>query len=155
MKDQDAALLDKRRAAFEEFYSNLAPALVDFIDKMGIKPAHQVLKHAVQYARYLERALERLEVVGEEDRIWLLTRLGYFIGEYFAQQHGGCWYLNEVSGSRYFGRYVVGRFARLGNAGLMIDPFQVAQVYVDSPVPRQLERLLAEVEAELSAGEAG
>jgi hypothetical protein len=152
VEHEDAALLHKRKAGFEEFYRNLIPALVDFIDKIGIEPAHQVLKQAVQYAPHVGRALERMEVAGEEDRTWLLARLGYFIGEYFAQQHGGCWYVNELAGSRYFGRYVVGRFAGFGNAGLMIDPFHVAHAYVDSPVPRQLEKLLAEVEAELSAG---
>ena len=117
---------------------------------MGIQPAHQVLKQAAQYVPYLSRALEQMAVNGEQDRIWLLMRLGYFIGEYFVQQYGGCWYLNELAGSRYFGRYVVGRFSRLGDAAAMIDPFLVAQVYVDTPVPRQLEKLLAEVEVELS-----
>lgn len=66
------------------------PALVEFIDGIGIKPAHAVLTQAGQYVPHVERALRELTVT-EADRAWLLSRMMYVIGEYFAQQHGGCW----------------------------------------------------------------
>ena len=151
MKSEDAALLERRKAGFEEFYDSMLDSLVDFIEKMGIGQAHEVLKKAELFVPDLGRALERMEVCDDEDRIWLLARVGFFLGEYFAQRHDGCWYVNEIPGSRYFAQYVVGQFSRLGHPHAMIDPFQASQVYVDTPVPRDLKKLIAEVEVELGA----
>ena len=142
-------MLIKRKAGFDAFYNELIPALVDFVRRIGIQPAHEVLNHAVQYAPYLARALRDMEVDEEQDRMWLLTRMGYFIGEYFVQKYGGCWYVNDVEGSRYFARFVVGQFARIDKQSLMVDPFEVAQVYVDARAPRDLDVLLSEVEVQL------
>lgn len=44
----------------------------------------------------------------------------------------------------------MGRVTGLGNNLAMLDPFQVAQAYVDEPAPRNLEKLLATVDAELA-----
>jgi len=142
-------LLEKRIAGFGEFYKELIPTLVEFVGQMGVDHAHEVLKHAVRFAPYLDRALRNMAIADERDKLWLLTRVGYFVGEYFAQKYGGCWFVNDTQGSRYFGRYVVGRFTVLNNGALMLDPFQIAQVYVAEQMPRQLEKLLTEVDTEL------
>lgn len=146
---EEMMLLEKRKSGFDKFYKELIPTLVDFVGKLGINPAHEVLKNAIQFAPYLDNALQNMAIADEEDKVWLLTRLGYFIGEYFAQKYGGCWYVNEMQGSRYFGRYVVGKFSRLRNASLMLDSFQIAQAYIEEQMPRQLQKLLNEVDAEL------
>lgn len=144
-----ANLIDKRKGELEDFYRALIPSLVEFVDRLGVKPAHEVLNQAMRFAPHVSTALRDLPVSDEQDRIWLLTRVAYFVGEYFAQKHGGCWYVNDIEGSKYFGRYVVGRFPSFHRPTLMLDPFEVAQAYVDTPPPRQLDDLLAEVEAEL------
>lgn len=149
MTSDEMILLEKRKQGFDKFYAELIPTLVEFVGNMGVSPAHEVLKNAVQFAPYLDRALENMAIADEQDKIWLLTRMGYFVGEYFVQKYGGSWYVNEIEGSRYFGRYVVGNFSRLDNAALMLDPFLISQVYVDEALPRHLEKLLAEVDAEL------
>lgn len=144
-----ANMIEKRKGEFEDFYKGLIPSLVEFVDRLGVKPAHEVLNQAMQFAPHLNAALRDLQVSDEQDRIWLLTRVAYFVGEYFAQKHGGCWYVNDIEGSRYFGRYVVGRFPSFQKPTLMLDPFELAQAYVDTPPPRNLEDLLAEVDSEL------
>ena len=58
-------------------------------------------------------------------------------------------YVNDIPGSRYYARHVVGRFSRLDNLAGMLDPFHAAQFYVDSPQPRQLMKLLSEIDVEL------
>lgn len=123
--------------------------LVDFIDALGIEPAQDVLRQAGQYLPYLERALADMAIADEDDRKWLLVRMMYFIGEYFAQQYGGYWYVNETPGSRLFGRCVVGQFRHLGNSSLMVDPFALASSYVDMACPRTLAGLVAETESSL------
>ena len=83
MSSEEMKVLEKRKAAFEEFHKELIPVLVDFVGKMGINPAHEVLEHAPQFASYLGQALQNMGVANEEDRAWLVTRMGYFVGEYF------------------------------------------------------------------------
>ncbi|UQV44283.1 hypothetical protein KIV45_20940 [Janthinobacterium lividum] len=92
-----------------------------------------------------------MAVADPADRQWLIARVGYFAGEVLVQQYGGCWYVNEVVGSRYFAHYVVGKFVGIDNATMMVDPFELAQVYVDTPAPRALIPLLAEVRAAVEA----
>jgi hypothetical protein len=152
--NSQAALIQKRKGEFEDFYKGLIPALVEFVDRLGVQPAHEVLNQPVAFAPHLEKALKDIKAEGDEDRIWLLTRVGYFVGEYFAEKYGGSWYVNEIEGSQSVGRYVVGRFAALKNLGSMLDPFEVAKVFVDTPPPRDLQQLLSEVDVELQRADA-
>lgn len=150
MTPDELILLENRKAGFQDFYKALILTLVEFVGAMGIQPAHEVLKNAVNFAPYLDRALQNMVVANEKERAWLLFRVGQFIGEYFAQKYSGCWYVNEIASSRYFGRYVVGQFASLKSMAPMLDPFQVAQAYVDAPLPRHMEALLKEVDEALA-----
>jgi len=149
MTPEQKYVLDKRKKDFPVFYEQLIPSLVDFISKMGISPAYEVLKNAPTFVPLLSTALQDLDVVDEQDKVWLQTRLGYFIGEYFAQKYSGAWYPNENPTSRYFARYVVGKFALKGERELNLDPFFLAEAYICAPMPRALGPLLQEAEQEL------
>lgn len=156
MLSQQAATPVERQQKFDHFYAELAPVLVDFIDVLGIDPATEVLKQAGQYLPYVDKALQDMAIADEEDRKWLLVRMMYFIGEYFAQQYGGYWFVNETPGSRLFGRCVVGKFTKFAKGNLMVDPFEIAVAYVDSAMPRQLSPLVAGIESGMAgAGSAG
>lgn len=156
MLSQQAATPVERQQKFDHFYAELAPVLVDFIDVLGIDPAPEVLKQAGQYLPFVEKALQDMAIADDEDRKWLLVRMMYFIGEYFAQQYGGYWFVNETPGSRLFGRCVVGKFSKFAKGNLMVDPFEIAQTYVDSPMPRRLSGLVAGIESGMAgAGSAG
>lgn len=150
MTPEQKQLLDKRKKDFPVFYVQLIPSLVDFIGKMSISPAHEVLKNAPVFVPLLSTALQNLDVVDEQDKVWLLTRLGYFIGEYFTQKYSGAWYPNENPTSRYFARYVVGKFSMKSERELNLDPFMLAEAYISTATPRSLEPLLHEAEQELA-----
>jgi hypothetical protein len=154
MPSQQAATPVERQAKFDNFYAELAPVLIDFIDVLGIEPAQEVLKQAGDYLPYVEKALADMAIADDDDRLWLQVRMMYYIGEYFAQQYGGYWFVNETPGSPMFGRCVVGKFSRFPNASIMVDPFEIASAYVDLPCPRLLADLVAEVEMRL-AGSGG
>lgn len=154
MPSQQAATPVERQASFDHFHAELAPVLIDFIDALGIEPAQEVLKQAGDYLPYVERALSEMAIADADDRTWLLVRMTYYIGEYFAQQYGGHWYVNETPGSHVFGRCVVGKFGKLANGTLLVDPYEIASSYVDLPCPRPLVSLVAEVESSL-AGASG
>lgn len=147
MLSLQAATPVERQARFDRFYAELAPVLIDFIDALGIEPAPDVLKQAGEYLPYVERALQDMAIADEDDRSWLATRMMYFIGEYFAQQYGGYWYVNETAGSPFFGRCVVGKFCHIADSGFVVDPYALALSYVDAPCPRPLSVVVATVEA--------
>jgi hypothetical protein len=144
----ETRVLQKRKDGFEEFYEQMMPTLVDFMKRLELEPSHEVLLQAEVFLPKLSQTLEPMKVEGPEDRIWLITRLGYFVGEYCVQKYSGCWFVNDIVDSSYFGRYVVGQFARLKNQNAMVDPFLVAQEYVDTR-HAPLIQLVQEVDSEL------
>lgn len=103
--------------------------------------------------RYLASidAYMRDQIVRPDDRVWALTRIGYFVGEVLIQRVSGCWLLNEFPHSRTFLRYVVGQFAGAADQGVMVDPFEVAAAFVDQPPGRSLAAILGEIETEIRA----
>jgi hypothetical protein len=156
MPSQQAATLVERQTNFDHFHAELAPVLVDFIGALGIEPPQEVLSQAGHYLPYVERALAEMAIADAEDRAWLLVRMMYFVGEYFAQQYAGHWYVEETPGARLFGRCVVGKFSKYAKGHLVIDPFEIASAYVDAPCPRQLAPLVAAAEAGIiDTGRAG
>lgn len=152
MSSQQAATPVERQATFDHFYAELAPVLVDFIDALGIEPPQEVLTQAGHYLPFVEKALADMAIADADDRGWLLVRMMYFVGEYFAQQYGGYWYVEETPGSRLFGRCVVGKFSKYAKGELAVDPFEIATAYVDGPCPRRLAPLVAAVEAGIVGG---
>ena len=149
MNSDQVELLRKRKDDFDNFYQSLLPALVEFVGLLGISPAHEVLKKAEQFIPLLERATQVMAVEGQDDRVWLITRMGYFFGEVFVQRFGGCWFVDDLPDTKYFARYVVGKFGVGINSNAMIDPFEIATAYVDGALPRQLDGLLNEVQVAL------
>lgn len=148
MQNEDIAKLEERLAKFDIFYEELIPALVEFVSRLGISPAHEVLNNATLYSEIIGNALNDI-VIENEDRIWLISRLGFFIGEYYCQKFGGNWFVNDLKNSRYFAKYVVGKFSNGAKIHATIDPFDVAQTYVDTKPSRNLVDLLALVDEEL------
>lgn len=149
MSPDQIKLLQKRTDDFEAFYRSLLPALVEFVGLLGISSAHEVLKSASQFNQLVERATQNMVSESDEDRVWLITRMAYFIGEVFVQRFGGCWFVDELPDTKYFARYVVGKFGFGIKSSAMIDPFEIATAYVDGPSPRNLNELLSSVEVAL------
>jgi len=145
MDSDKLILLQTRKANFEKFYEEMIPVIVEFVGRLGIQPAHQVLNHAEEFVPYVARTLQDLEV-SEEDRIWLLTRVGYFIGECIVQKYSGCWFVNDDSSSSSFAHYVVGKFQRVRSEQTIVDPFHFAKMYVNEPAPRHFDKIFAEVD---------
>lgn len=142
-------IIEHRRKGFNTFLEERMPVLTDFMQRLELPDPALVLVEADRYLPALDQWLKD-QIVDPSDRIWILTRLGYFVGEYFVQRFGGYWFLNEVVDSRYFGCYVVGRFAGVSNVNAMVDPFTVANACVAEPPGRSLSTLLTVVEKELA-----
>ena len=149
LTETEQAECGRRKMRFDAFLEERMPVLVDFMERLELPNAPMVLVEASAFLPAVSQYLENQQI-GPEDRAWILTRIAYFVGEWFVQKHGGCWYLNETPDTRYFLRYVVGKFTRVPNKNAMLDPFSIAETFVDSLCPSSLATLLADVESELT-----
>jgi len=150
LSESEQQQLEDRRSQFETFRAERMPVLTDFMDKLDLPDPALVLVEADNYLLALS-AFMKSQYIDHDDHNWILTRIGYFVGEWLVQKFGGCWFLNEIPDTRYFLHYVVGEFSRLNDLNAMVDPFVVAEAFINSPCPRKLEDFLADIELELKA----
>lgn len=150
MTAQERDELRTRRERFDTFLAERMPVLADFAESLELANPTRIVADPDRYLPSVGEFM-RHQDVGADDRVWIITRLGYLIGEVLVQRLGGCWFINEIPDSRYFLRYVVGRFTRIGNHNAMVDPFEIASAFVDQPPSRELLVLVLEVERALRA----
>jgi hypothetical protein len=91
------------------------------------------------------------QVITDEDRVWILARMAYFVGQVLIQRLGGEWLINEHPHSRFFLRYVIGRVPGVRSPNATVDPFAVASAFLAEPPGRSLRAIVAEAEREVQA----
>ena len=91
------------------------PVLADFAERLCLPDAPMIVANPDRFLRPVSDFMRDQEI-GEDDHVWIHTRIGYLIGEVVVQRLGCHWFLNEVPDSRYFLRYVVGQPARFSAA---------------------------------------
>lgn len=126
------------------------PALADLAQALELSQPSMIVADPESYVPAIARFMEN-QVVTADDQVWIVTRLGYLIGEVLVQRLSGRWTLNEWPETRYFMRYVVGEFGALRNQGAMADPFEAAEAFVLLPPGRNLQEYLGEIERALRA----
>ena len=107
LSDEQRALLARRLADFDSFFRERMPVLVDFIQRLQLPEPHFVLREADRYIAPVDAWMKN-QSIDQDDRIWLLTRLGYFIGELLIQRYSGHWFVDEDPDSPYFAHYYPG-----------------------------------------------
>lgn len=132
-------LLDRRAAGFAAFRSERLPVLHKFCESLGFDQPHEVLVEPKKFLALLDRGFQHA-VISEEHRVWLVTRIGYYIGEYLISLFYGCWLLDDDRLSSSFAKYVVGDFSIEGVKAKVVDPFEIAQRYATTPAPRFLRQ---------------
>lgn len=147
-KEQELRIAESQ-AGFDTYYDALGSALVNFVERLGIQPAHEVLSNAAEYLPYIDAAMRTI-AIRDESWQWVKTMLGYFIGEYFVQQYTGCWYVETRPESPHFCRYMVGGFEQGLPLDAAIDPDEVALAFLSGPVPRELAQLIEDRQAQLA-----
>lgn len=136
MTDEEKAELKKRKDRLDVFRQERMPVLHDFAKVLGCESPHEILIVPEKFLLYISKYMEAQDV-SDDSRTWLLTRIGYFIGEWLVSRFDGCWVVDESVESKTFSRYVIGEFGSSGS-GKVIDPFSLAQAYVDTRPPRKL-----------------
>lgn len=152
LTEEQRALRDKRLEKLSAFLSERMPVLADFAERLELQNAASIVIDPERFLPSIGLWMRNQVIADEDDRVWIVTRLGYFIGELLIQRMGGgAWFLNESPESRYFLDYVVGRFPGLQNPNALVNPFEVADAFVGSSPPRDLTGLVEQVEGELRA----
>jgi hypothetical protein len=150
LNENERRQLEVRRQRFEQFLAERLPVLTDFMARLELSDPQLVLVAADRYVSAVDAWLT-WQVIEGDDRVWLLTRVGYLVGECLVQKFGGCWLINEVPDSAFFGRYVVGQFPGAANPDATVDPFALAASLVDQPPGRSLCKALEEVEHDIQS----
>lgn len=146
----EGALIEARKSQFPLFLAEREPVLVDFAERLGFAEPHRILNEPSLFLPGLDTWLQHQEV-SSDDYMWLLARLAYFIGEYLVVRFSGSWFVNGIEGSRYFGRYVVGNFAKVSNRYAQVDPYEIGADVLKTRPPTSLEAILNQVVGELEA----
>lgn len=147
---QERALVDEDRAMFKQLRAEAAPLLLNFFELLQVPAPGAALADVQRVIPTVDRWMSH-QVVGADDRDWIVARLGLLVGEYVAQRWGGSWFFQDRLDTVFFCRAVVGELARAPNPHAMVDPFLVAATYVDDPPGRSLVAYLREVDDDIAA----
>ncbi len=143
----DKKTILKRKENFNSFLNERMPLLVNFMTNLGYEQPHLVLLEAEKFIPTLSAYLKGQEI-DSEDRNWLTTVIGYFIGEVLVQKYDGLWFFNEDANSMTYGKYVVGGFSTV-NKSIAIDPFNASYKYVNNIEKKDLESIIQAIFEEI------
>jgi hypothetical protein len=148
LSGSEASLIEERRKGLAPFVGESLPVLFDFLRVLGFDDPRSVTINAQPFVAGVDSWL-RFQDVRSEDRIWIITRIAYLLGELFRQRYHGRWVLDEDAASVYFLQYVIGDFppplqrARISPAGLAAN-------YVDAPSRRSLVDIVSDVDTQVT-----
>ena len=141
--------IEERKKLFEAFRSERLPVLHEFSTNLGFENPHEILLLPEKYLGALDEWLSGQEIT-EENKIWLATRIGYYLGEYFVAKYDGSWSVCEVENSKYYGHYVVGEFTEFKDNAIF-NPIEAAMELANQPINRSLMNLVNEISSSLEA----
>lgn len=141
--------IERQIENFSRFRNERLPVLHEFSNSLGLQSPHEILNNPEIFLTAIDEWLS-LQEISEENRVWIATRIGYYIGEFFVVKYDGCWMVCEASNSQFFGHYVVGEFSGFNNASALFDPMGAAFELASQPVGRSLAGIIKEIEGALS-----
>jgi hypothetical protein len=148
LTEQEKALLSQRRDKLFGFVEESLPVMADFLGALGISDPYSVAEDAERFLNPLDVWLKE-QTVSRQDHLWLLTRIGYFIGELLSQRFGGRWLVDDDPESPYFQQFVVSDFKKSRNENVKVSPFSLAREFVNEGEGRSLVNLMERAGARL------
>lgn len=140
--------LHTRQKGLANFAQQGEQLLLEFAAASELEQPALVLKDVEAIAALLQIVDSELAdaYLEEEDRDWLVPRLGAAIGQYFILDYKAEWAVNTVPDSPQYGHYVVLVPSPSDDHKVYpVDPFEAAYEYVHQEPDRDLLSLLDEV----------
>lgn len=141
-------LLEQRKAKFDDWLAERMPVLREFAALLELPNPALIVEDPGLYLPPIDAWLER-QTIEEEHFAWVTSRIAYFSGEILIQRFSGCWLVCESPASRFFARFVVGRFRDLPNPDAIADPVEMAATFASELPGRSLIRALENVSSAL------
>ena len=107
LTSEEQSTLDRRLAALAEMDAERPQILMGFAETIELESPDVMFDSPDAAMGAVAEFLRDLEVT-RENQVWLITRVGYFIGHLFATEFHGRWSVDPLPSSRYFLRIVVG-----------------------------------------------
>ena len=145
MPDNSREFLEGRKGGFSRFLEERMDVLSEFASGLGFGSPQLIVAQPSAFVEAIDRYMS-CQDISEDDFSWIVSRIGYFIGEVLIERYSGCWMIVDDTSSRLFARYVVGQFP--GRA-MVVDPFEAAVEYVRAPKGRSLVSQLSAIEDQL------
>jgi hypothetical protein len=140
MVQQEA--LVRRRQRLEQLLAERRDVLVGFAEALKFEAPELIVEQPGAFTDGISSFMRDQDLSDEQDLIWAMARLAYFIGEVIIESHGGTWFVNESEGSKLYLKIVIGRFDRMADPSIQVDPFHIARLFLQSPPPRDLAEML-------------
>jgi hypothetical protein len=151
LTDDEQTLLARRRSNFHAFADERLEVLHDFAQRLELANPAAIVVDPLAFLPAISGWVRQQVADTEDDFIWLVTRLGYVIGECLIQRFGGGhWFVNDIPGSLYFAHYVVGRFPAPVNPDAMVSPTEAAAYLARLPAGRDLASFVSEICTEVA-----
>ncbi|MGM0575837.1 MAG: hypothetical protein ACQEXJ_08930 [Myxococcota bacterium] len=142
-------LQGRRRAQFEAMMAERLDVLKDFAERLELSEPGWIVARPEACLPALEAFMRDHEIESHDDLVWVLPRLGYFVGEILVERYGGHWFLDEADHSRFYLHPVVGEFDAFDNPAARVAPMEVAAAWLEQTPPRSLAPLLDEIDEDL------
>jgi len=142
-------IIEERKEMFGKFVEERLPVLHEFAQDLKFENPHEILTNPKSFLAPIDQWLAPQQI-DEEDVFKIVTKLGYFIGEYFAVEYNGCWSVCESKVSRYHGQYVVSQLSGFSNPAAQLNPLDAALKVVKMPKGRSLINVVKEIEISLN-----
>jgi hypothetical protein len=145
----DNELIERRRSELDKFVEESFSVIIDFADRLGINNPHEILMDFDVLKKFMFVTVNdfmKTQTVNPDDRVWIITRMGYLMGEYFKEKYSGYWTVNDNQNSNQYGKYVVFAKSPTLDAQYPVDAFGVAVEFVDQTGERDLIHLITEIE---------
>jgi hypothetical protein len=140
LTSEERATMNRRKDDFPEVMADIPRMIKELADGVGLQGPGVPVERFDELLTRVDEAIQDLDTqsLDEEAYLWLLTRLGYFAGEFLARRHQGHWMLQTDPDADFFLRYVVSGFEGPLGANTTVDPMHLAENILRLPTGRSL-----------------
>lgn len=140
LTNEERATMNRRNDDFPEVMADIPRMIKELADGVGLPGTGSPMERFDELLARVDEAIRDLDIqsLDEEAYLWLLTRLGFFAGEFLARRHQGHWMLQTDPNADFFLRYIISGFEEPLGGNTSVDPMHLAENTLRLPRGRSL-----------------